>query len=157
MADLLDIAPSTSVEVVKIDGKRIIVRGLRCDAVASIAARFPKIIGLLLGGSGAVDYGPRFIEQAGDAVGPIIAAGDGHLGYEKYEQHAAKALLLEDQLRLVKAIIGVTFPKGFGFFVELLAGLTSADEEAKVVKVRLRQSPSSSPPLSAEASHLNMQ
>jgi len=28
MADLLDIAPSTAVEVVKIDGKRIIVHGL---------------------------------------------------------------------------------------------------------------------------------
>jgi len=157
MADLLDIAPSTACEVVKIDGKRIIVRGLRCDAVASIAARFPKMIGLLLGGSGATDYGPRFLEQAGDAVGPIIAAGCGHLGDEKYEQHASKILLLEDQLRLVKAIIGLTFPKGFGFFVELLAGLTSADEGAQVVKVRLRQSPSSSPPSSGEASRPNLQ
>jgi len=156
MADLLDIAPSTSVEVVKIDGKRIIVRGLHVDAVASIVARFPKIVGMLLGGGGAVDFGPRFIDQFGGAIGPIIAAGCGHLGDEKYEKHAG-TLLIEDQLRLVKAIIGLTFPKGFGFFVEVLAGLTSADEGAKVYKVRLRQSPSLSPPSSDAASRPNMQ
>src|SRR5262245_10532794 len=156
MADLLDIAPSTACEVVKIDGKRIVVRGLRCDSVASIAARFPKIVTLLLGG-GHVDMGPRFIEQFGDAVGPIIAAGIGHLNDEKYEQHASKMLLLEDQLRLVKAIIGLTFPKGFGFFIELLASLISADEKAKAVKVRLRQSPSLSPPSSDADFHPNLQ
>ena len=156
MADLLDIAPSTSVEVVKIDGKRIIVRGLNANAIAAIVARFPKIVGLLLGGSGVADIGPQFIAQFGSAIGPIIAAGCGHLGDEKYEQHAG-TLLLEDQLRIVKAIIGLTFPKGFGFFVEVLASLTSADEGAKVVKVRLKQSPSSLQPSSDAASRPNLQ
>ena len=113
MADLLDIAPSTAVEVVKIDGMRITVRGLHGDAIASIVARFPEL-GVLLGGGG--DIGPRLIERFGGAIGPIIAAGCGHLGDEKYEQHASTALLLEDQLRLLMAIIGVTFPNGFGFF-----------------------------------------
>ena len=73
MADLLDIAPSTSCEVVKIDGKRLIVRGLHGDAIASIVARFPELA-LLLSGGGA-DIGPKFIARFGQAIGPIIAAG----------------------------------------------------------------------------------
>ena len=80
MADLLDIAPSTAVEVVKIDGKRITVRGLHGNAIASIVARFPEL-GLLLGGG--ADIGPQLIERFGGAIGPIIAAGCGHLGDEK--------------------------------------------------------------------------
>jgi hypothetical protein len=142
MADLLDIAPSTAVEVIKIDGKRIIVRGLHSDAIASIVARFPEL-GLLLGGGGA-NTGPRLIERFGAAIGPIIAAGCGHLGDEKYEQHASK-LLVEHQLQFVKAIIGLTFPNGIISFVETLTALLQeADEREKPVTVRLKKSPSPS-------------
>ena len=43
MADLLDIAPATAVEVVKINGNAMItVRGLHGNAIASIVARFPE-------------------------------------------------------------------------------------------------------------------
>jgi len=157
MADLLDIAPTTAVEVVKINGQRIIVHGLRAPALASIAARFPKLIGLFLGGFSSADLGPKFIEQLGEATGPIIAAGCGHLADEKYEQHAAAMLLLEDQLRLVIAIIRLTFPNGFGFFVEMVATLGGAGEEAKVYKVRSKKSPSPSPPSSDAASRQTMQ
>jgi hypothetical protein len=154
MADLLDIAPSTAVEVVKIDGKRIVVRGLHGDAIASIVARFPEL-GVLLGGGG--NLGPRLIERFGAAIGPIIAAGCGHLGDEKYEQHA-RTLLVEHQLNLVKAIIGLTFPNGIASFVERLATfVTSADEGAKPIKVRLRKSPSPSQPSSDAASRPNLQ
>ena len=154
MADLLDIAPSTSVEVVKIDGKRIIVRSLHGDAIASIVARFPEL-GMLLSGSG--NSGTRLIERFGAAIGPIIAAGCGHLGDEKYEQHA-KTLLAENQLRLVQAIIGLTFPNGIISFVERLTTLiTSADEGEKPIKMRLRKSPSASPPSSDPDSRPTMQ
>jgi hypothetical protein len=158
MADLLDIVPSTAVEVVKIDGQRVTVRGLRVDAVASIVARFPNIVGLLLGGLSTGDIGPKFIGQFGAAVGPIIAAGCGHLGDEKYEQHASTAFLLEDQLRLVTAIIRATCPNGFGFFAEMLTKLNSAaGEEARPVKVRLKKSPLQSPPSSDAAFRPTMQ
>lgn len=157
MADLLDIAPTTAVEVVKINGQRIVVHGLRAPALASIAARFPKLIGLFLGGFSIADIGPKFIAQFGEATGPIIAAGCGHLADEKYEQHAATVLLLEDQLRLVIAIIRLTFPNGFGFFVEMVASLSGAGEEAKVWKVRSKKSPSPSPPSSGEDSLPTMQ
>jgi hypothetical protein len=154
MADLLDIAPSTAVEVVKIDGKRIIVRGLHGDAIASIVSRFPEL-GFLLDGTSSI--GPRLIERFGAAIGPIIAAGCGQLGNEKYEQHAGK-LLVEHQLKLLQAIMGMTFPNGIASFVETLAALvTRADEGAKVIKVRLRKSPSPSPPSSDAASRQTMQ
>jgi hypothetical protein len=154
MADLLDIAPSTALEVVKINGKRIVVRGLHGDAIASIVARFPEL-GLLLGGG--ANIGPRLIERFGGAIGPIIAAGCGHLGEEKYEQHAA-TLLVEDQLKLLKAIIGLTFPNGVTSFVEMVtAFLQGAGEGEKVIKLRLRKSPSPSPPSSDAASRQTMQ
>jgi hypothetical protein len=154
MADLLDIAPSTAVDVVKIGDKRIVVRGLHGNAIASIVARFPNL-GLLLGGG--TDIGSRMIEQFGDAIGPIIAAGCGHLGDEQREKRASE-LLIEDQLKLLKAILGLTFPNGLGSFVEELTSLMGGtDEGAKVVKVRLRTSPSASPPLSDEGSRPIMQ
>jgi hypothetical protein len=156
MADLLDIAPSTSVEVVKISGNRILVRGLHGDAIASIVARFPEL-GILLGGG--ANIGTRMIERFGNAIGPIIAAGCGHLGDQKYEQHAG-TLLVEDQLKLLQAIVGLTFPNGLASFVEMLATLvTQADEgeKQKPVKVRLRKSPSPSPPSSAADSRPTMQ
>jgi hypothetical protein len=155
MADLLDIAPSTSVEVVRIDGKRIVVRGLHGDAIASIVARFPEL-GALLGGIGA-NIAPKLIERFGCAIGPIIAAGCGHLGDEKYERHAS-TLLVEHQLVLLKAIIGLTFPNGLTSFVAtIMALLQGVDEGEKTVKVRLRKSPSPSPPLSGEVSRPIMQ
>ena len=155
MADLLDIAPSTAVEVVKLDGQRIIVRGLHGDAIASIVARFPELAALL-GGMGG-NIGARLIERFGGAIGPIIAAGCGHLGEEKYEQHAA-TLLLEHQLKLLKAIIGLTFPNGLSSFVETVTSvIAGTDEGAKTVKVRLRKSQSPSQPSSDAASRPIMQ
>ena len=154
MADLLDIAPSTAVEVIRIDGQRIIVRGLHGDAIASIVARFPEL-GQLLGGGD--DIGSRLIERFGGAIGPIIAAGCGHLGDARYEQHA-NTLLVEDQLKLLKAIIGLTFPNGMTSFIETVTALLpGAGEGGKPVKVRLRKSPSPSQPSSDAASHPIMQ
>ena len=74
MADLLDIAPSTAVEVVKIDGHRVTVRGVSVDAIASIIARFPELKSFINGGLGD-SIVPRLIQGCGAAVGPIIAAG----------------------------------------------------------------------------------
>ena len=154
MADLLDIAPSTAVEVVRIDGNRIIVRGLHGDAIASIVARFPELGALLGNGS---NIGPRLIERFGSAIGPIIAAGCGHLGEEKYEQHAS-ALLVEYQLQLLKAIIALTFPNGLTSFIETMVTLMNgAVDEQKVIKVRLKKSPSPSLPSSDAVSHPNLQ
>ena len=156
MADLLDIAPSTAVEVVKIDGHRVTVRGISVDAIAAIVARFPGLKSLASGDVGG-DIVLRLIEGCGAAAGPIIAAGCGHLGDSKYEQLAAK-LLPEHQLKFLRAIFGLTFPNGIGSFVQELTNLIGgAGESAKVIKVRLRRSPSISPPSSDADSHPTMQ
>src|SRR4249920_66580 len=108
MADLLDIAPAAACEAVWIDGHRISVRGLSLDAIASIMARFPELKTLVNGGL-SDDFLPRVIQGCGVAVGPIIAAGCGHLADEVYEARAA-ALLPEHQLKFLKAILGLTLP-----------------------------------------------
>jgi hypothetical protein len=155
MADLLDIAPSTAVEVVKIDGNRIIVRGVSVDAIASFIARFPELKSLINGEGG--DIVSRLITGCGAAVGPIIAAGCGHLGDEQYERRAA-TLLPEQQIKFIRAIFGLTFPNGIGSFVQELTSLMGgANEGAKIVRVRLKHSPSISQSSSDAASHPTMQ
>lgn len=156
MADLLDIVPATAVDVVRINGERVVVRGLNAPAVASIVARFPDVKKLLDGGTD--DLVLRLIELAGAAVGPIIAAGTGHLGDERYEQHAGTVLMLEQQVDLLTAIKGLTFPNGIGSFAEKLTRLIGgAGEGAKTVKVRLKRSPSASQPLSDGDSRQTLQ
>jgi hypothetical protein len=158
MADLLDIAPSTAVQSVKIDGRFITVRGLHGEAIASIVSRFPQLASVLSGGG--VEFGPKLIAHFGNAIAPIIAAGCGHHNDEKtkeYEQVAGN-LLVEDQLKLVAAIIGLTFPNGMASFVKsMTAFLVGTDEREKPVKMRLKQSPSVSQPSSAEDSPQTMQ
>ena len=156
MADLLDIAPSAAVHAVRIAGERIVVRGLNANDVAFIVSRFPDIHKWFIGGmSGHI--GQRLIEQVGASVGPVIAAGCGHLGDEKYER-AALMLTLEDQATLFEPIWRLTFPNGIGSFVEKMTRLLfGADEGAKTVKIRLRRSPSPSQPSSDAASRPTMQ
>ena len=156
MADLLDIAPSTAVAVVTVDGLRVKVRGVSVDTIASIVARFPALKSLASGDGG--DIVSRLVAGCGSAVGPIIAAGCGHSGEEEYEQRGA-ALLPEQQIKFLRAIFGLTFPNGIGSFVEELSGLIGgASEGAQTkIKVRLKKSPSASPPSSGAASHPTMQ
>src|SRR6185436_7773627 len=124
---------------------------------ASIIARFPSLKSLAAGDVGG-DIVVHLIEACGAAAGPIIAAGCGHLGDTRYEQLAAK-LLPEHQLKFLRAIFGLTFPNGVGSFVQELTSLIggASEEAAKVYRVRLRRSPSISPPSSDAASHPTMQ
>lgn len=159
MADLLDIADSTAVESVRINGGgRLVVRGLNANAVASIAARYPKVIAMFVGGfSGADLLQSQVMLQFGAAVAPVIAAGCGNLADEEAERRANN-LLLEDQAKLFWAIWGLTFPNGLNAFLQVLASFTPSTEEgAKIYRVRPKRSPSSSQPSSEEASRLPMQ
>lgn len=157
MADLLDIVPSTAVEVVKFDGQRVTVRGISIAAIASIVVRFPELRSLGIGDDGG-DIVLRMIQVCGEAAGPIIAAGCGHLGDARYE-HAAEQLLPDQQIRLIRAIFGLTFPNGIGSFIQELTSLMGggASEERKIVKVRLKRSPSTSQPSSDLDSHPTIQ
>ena len=156
MADLLDIAPATAVEAVHIGEQRVTVRGVSINAMAAIIARFPDLKALAGGGDGG-DLVLRLVSGFGMAVGPIIAAGCGHAGEEAYEQRGA-SLLPEHQLKLLRAILGLTFPNGIGSFIaEVTSLIGGAGEGAKTVKVRLRKSPSPSPASSDAASPQTMQ
>jgi hypothetical protein len=154
MADLLDIVTATAADVVRIDGERIVVRGLNAKAIALIAARFPNVRKVLRGGGD--DYVALLFELAGEAIGPIIAAGYGRLGNEKYERHAATMLNLEDQTDLVTAIVRLTFPNGLTAFLAKLSRLSEGASE-KTIKVRLKKSPSTLQPLSDADSRPSMQ
>jgi hypothetical protein len=154
MGDLLDIAPSTAVQSVWVDGTRIVVRGLHGDAIASILARFPDLH-VFLGGSFSGNVAARLVAQCGSAIGPVIAAGCGHLGDETYEKHAS-SMMVEHQLMLLQPILGLTFPNGFVAFIAKITGLLMGEGE-RPITVRVRRSPSPSQPLSEPDSHQTMQ
>jgi hypothetical protein len=155
MADLLDIAPSTAVEAVKLtDGRWLKVRGLHGNAIASIMGRFPSLMGLLVGGTD--DIVPRLVSQFGIAIAPIIAAGCGHLEDEKGEQIAG-TLPLQDQIKLLSAIYRLTFPEGLSPLVDAMTSLMGGPAERKPVRLRLKTSPSASPLSSDVASLPTMQ
>jgi hypothetical protein len=153
MTNLLDIAPATAYGVVHVTGnKRVKVRGLGGNDIASIAARFPDLVmQLAVAGDNVV----TMVSSLGVAIGPIIAAGCDQLGDEKQEA-AAGRFLLEDQIKLVKAIYDLTFPNGLSSFKEVIMGL-AVTEPKKSIKVRSKTSPSASLPLSATASRQIMQ
>jgi hypothetical protein len=156
MADLLDIAPSTACEAVWIDGRRISVRGLSFNDAAFIVSRFPNIGDLFRTG-----FNPgvalRLIEQLGAAVGPVIAAGCGHPGDEKYEQ-VAGAMVMENQAALLEPIWRLTCPNGTRSLAERLARLVGAGEGArKPIKLRSKKSPLPSQASSDAASHPTLQ
>lgn len=153
MADLMDIVPQTAVEVVKVDGHRMKVHGISITTMATLISRFPKLKDAVNGVSDNFDLAL----VVGTATSAIIAAGCGRLGDAEYEQSMDR-LLPEHQLKLLKAIIGLTFPKGIGPFLEELTNLMSGPgDAAKTIKVRLKTSPSMSPVSSEGASHPTMQ
>jgi hypothetical protein len=157
MADLLDIAPSTAIAVVDIDGEPITVRSVSANGIASILTRFPALLSLIKEGWGD-DLIPRLILGCAASVGPIIAAGCGHLADEVYEQHAAN-LSVHLQAKLLKAIFRVSFPNGLSSFAGELADLMNIimGGGAKPIKMRSRISRSGSPPSSDVASRQIMQ
>ena len=139
MADLLDIAPSAAVGIVNITGKPPIdVRALSGNEIAAIAMRFPNLIPALV----VVGDNPiGLISSIGVAIGAIIAAGCNHPGDENAERIAG-SFLVEDQIKLYKAIVGLTFPNGAAPVMEAIASLmTGATGEAQPVRVRLKKSP----------------
>ena len=156
MADLLDIAPATAAEVVRIGDHRQVVRGITIDTMASIVARFPEVRAIASGAANA-DIVSLLISGCGKAIGPIIAAACGYPNDAEREERASK-LLPEHQVRFLRVIAGLTFPNGIGPFVEeltLLMGGTGPAE--KPVRVRLKKSPSPLPPSSDEDSRPTMQ
>jgi hypothetical protein len=150
MADLLDIAPSTAVDAVTVAGEPepIDVRRLNVDDIAALVRRFPSLVVVLDGGGAAA--------LPGQAIAAVIAAGCGYPGNAKAEAKAG-SYLVEDQFKLLNAILRLTFPNGISPVmqeVEVLGRLLGGAPEApKAMKMRLKQSPSPSPASSDGAFH----
>jgi hypothetical protein len=158
MADLLDIAPSMAVEAVRVNGgQRITVQKIGADGIAYLIKTFPDLAMLVASGITTNTAG-LLVMQFSSAICPIIAAGCGHHGDEKYEQAAAR-FLAEDQVKLLGAILRVTFPNGLAPFLEAVDGIAKGamGELEKPVKVRLRKSPSASPSSSEAVSPPTLQ
>lgn len=158
MVDLLDIAPATSVGAVKIGDHDVTVRALNANDIATIVARYPKVLPAMIVAYNNGD-GIALFSSAGVAVGAIIAAGCDHLGDETAERFA-NSFIVEEQVQLFNAIMGLTFPNGLISFMEAMGGLMTggkADEPQKSRRVRLKTSPSASPPSSDADSRPNMQ
>ena len=67
-------------------------------------------------------------------------------------------LVLEQQVKFLKAIVELTFPNGIRSFAEDLTGLIGGTgERAKPIKMRSRKSPSPSPDSSGEDSRPTLQ
>jgi hypothetical protein len=117
MASLLNIALTK--KPVTIDGQVFEIHALSARAIANLAARFQSILQLLSGGQ--VDVG-SIINQGGDVVGAIIAAGLGKAGDEAHEQAAAD-LPIDMQVDFLAGIIAVTLPGGVDPFIAKLKAL----------------------------------
>jgi hypothetical protein len=150
--------PAISTHCIKDGAGRCYVRGLTIPALATIIARFPTLKRIASGGvSNNEEFIAQLIVGCAEAIGPIIAAASGHLGEAEYEKRAS-ALSPEQQLKFLEPIVWLTFPNGIGSFAATVMRLVGGAKEVKqVVKVRLRQSRSTSPLSSDAGSRPTMQ
>lgn len=119
MVSLLDIADTK--KTVPIRGKEIPVNGISAEGIAHLLAAFPDLR-KLMGGKSEEVTPDALMQFAPRAVAVAIASGTGLSGSKEGEAAAAK-LSIGEQVELLAAIIDMTFPQGFGPFVERLDSL----------------------------------
>lgn len=113
---LKDIAPIS--ESVIIRGDKIAVKGITNEGISVIWRRFP-VVTELLSGTATID---TIAVKAPEAIAAIIAAGCGFPGDEEAEAIAAN-LTVDESTALLSSILAMTWPRGFGPFVESLTRL----------------------------------
>lgn len=123
MVSLTDIAPART--TVPVQGHTIEVNGITAKTIAALLERFPEVKLLMAGKQSTANL----FELAPTAIAAIIAAGTGKPD-DLDEEQAAARLPIEDQANLIEAISKLTFPSGFGPFVERIMALTAAVEGA---------------------------
>lgn len=119
--DLLSIA-APAVEVPVDLETTVTVRGISLRAVASLLARFPNLLALFQGRD--LDL-HMLAAVAPEAAAAIMAAGAGHLDDLAAEKLCA-SLGLQVQVDMLSKIAELTFPAGFGPFVDKLTAITSS-------------------------------
>lgn len=120
MVSLVDIVDVK--HTVTIRGKDIEVVGINAEMLGTLIAAYPDLR-LALAGKG-VDMNPQDIITMGPViVASVIAWGTGAAITDKAAEEAAAKLTLGEQLTVLTKIFEVTFPDGFGPFVEKLRAL----------------------------------
>jgi hypothetical protein len=117
MSSLLDLGPLT--EEVEIRGVKLTVHGLTVTDLFKLFSEFPDMQKLLaqMGTPNAVMLG-----LAPDMFAKVIAMATGSLGDKEVEERA-KQLGAADQLMILSAVQRMSFPQGFGPFVDQMTRL----------------------------------
>jgi len=120
MVSLIDIVDVK--HTVTIRGKEIEVEGINAEKLGTLIAAYPDLR-LAFAGKG-VDLKPEDIVTMGPLiVASVIAWGTGAAPTDKAAEDAAAKLTIGEQITLLTKIFEVTFPDGFGPFVEKLRSL----------------------------------
>lgn len=119
MVSLLDVGELS--EEVPVRGKMLTVKGVSGKGVLVILQRFPEVRKIVSQKGNEVSS-QDLINLAPEAVACVIAAGCGMPGNKDAEQVASE-LGVGEQLELLDVIFRLTFPTGFGPFVEKLMKL----------------------------------
>lgn len=126
MVSLVDIVDVT--KTVTVRGKEIAVEGINAEKLGLLINAFPELRMAFAGRAG--DMTPQDIVSMGPKiVAAIIASGTGSPGDAAAEAAAAK-LTIGEQLTLLTTMFEMTFPDGFGPFVERLRSLGFMDDDA---------------------------
>jgi hypothetical protein len=121
MAGLLDLGPLT--EELEVRGVKLTVRGLTAANLFKLFSEFPDMQKLLeqMGTPGAV-----MMNMAPDAFAKVIAISTGMPGSKEAEDNA-RELGAADQLAILSVVMRLSFPQGFGPFVEQVTKLMGMD------------------------------
>jgi hypothetical protein len=120
MVGLLDV--HRAVKQVSYNGEMVDVYGISARGIAVLLQRFPGLLQMI---AGEPLSRSDVAAMAPDAIAAVIAAACGYPGDPKAEKEAAD-MPIESQLDFLEAMQEVTFPRGFGPFVERLRSLSGA-------------------------------
>lgn len=121
---LFDIAPSQ--QTVEVNGTDVPVPGISLEALVALLGRFPALQAMLGGGDKAAPVSPGdLLTSIPEAAHAAIAAGLGHPGDKKAEDHVAK-LAFGHQLKLFEAVVEASLPEGVDPTVARLNRVTAA-------------------------------
>jgi hypothetical protein len=115
MSSLLDLGPLA--EEVEIRGKKLTIHGLTAADFFKLFAEFPDM-GQAMGQLGS----SAMLNMAPDLIAKVIAMVTGDAGNKEVEAKA-KTMGAADQLKILSAAQRLSFPQGFGPFVEEITKL----------------------------------
>jgi hypothetical protein len=125
---LLDIGPLT--EELKVRGHPITVNGITAAQVFELFMKYPEVRKLLDGSARAnLNVAEMLHTTTPNVIGAVIAMATGDAGKAEAEEKA-KQLGVGDQLAIITATLRLTFPDGFGPFVEQVMQMTNRVNEA---------------------------